>query len=79
VEWLLPACVLIACALWLFHLLHVPPLQQLTFFGVTLGWSFLIFRYLHDVQHIEGFWMSRNRFLKCWFRSARNLHGIITA
>ena len=75
-EWLVPACVLIASALGLFHLLHVRPLHQLIFFGMTLGWSFLMFSYLHDVQHVEGFWMSRNRFLKRWFMSARNLHEI---
>jgi sterol desaturase/sphingolipid hydroxylase (fatty acid hydroxylase superfamily) len=75
-EWLIPAALLIACALALFHLFHVRLLYQLIYFAVTLGWSFLMFSYLHDLQHIEGFWMERNRFLKRWFVSARNLHEI---
>ena len=76
VEWLVPAAVLIVCALECFHLFHVRLLYQLIYFGITLGWSFLMFSYLHDIQHIEGFWMERNRFLKNWFVSARNLHEI---
>lgn len=75
-EWLLPASVLVVAALGLFNLLHARPLHQLIFFAVTLGWSFLMFSYLHDVQHIDGFWMERNRILKRWFLAARNLHEI---
>jgi sterol desaturase/sphingolipid hydroxylase (fatty acid hydroxylase superfamily) len=76
VEWLIPSAILIACALGLFHLFHVRLLYQMICLGVTLGWSFLMFSYLHDVQHIEGFWMERNRFLRGWFVSARSLHKI---
>jgi len=33
-----------------------------------------MFSKLHDVMHIEGFWMERSRLLKSWFVSARNRH-----
>jgi sterol desaturase/sphingolipid hydroxylase (fatty acid hydroxylase superfamily) len=73
-EWLVPAAVLIACALVIFHLIHVPLFYQLIYFGTTLSWSFLMFSYLHDVMHIEGFWLEKNRWLKRWFASARRRH-----
>jgi len=76
VEWLLPAGVLIGSALGCFYILHVRPLHQLIFFGVTLGWSFLMFSYLHDLMHIDGIWLASNRCLKRWFLSARKLHDI---
>ena len=76
IEWLIPAAVLIVCVLGLFHLFHVRLLYRLIYFATTLGWSFLMFSYLHDAQHIEGYWMERSRFLKGWFVSARNLHEI---
>src|SRR5215469_16300072 len=53
VEWLMPAALLIAGALWLFRTLHVPWPYQLIYFTVTLGWSFLMFSWLHDVMHVE--------------------------
>lgn len=76
VEWLTPAAVLIVCALGLFHLFHVRPLHQLIYFGTTLIWSFLMFSYVHDIQHIEGFWMERHWLLKHWFVAARRLHEV---
>ena len=75
-EWLIPASLLIVCAMGLFHLFKVRWLHQLIYFSTTLGWSFLMFSYLHDVQHIEGFWMERNWLLKRWFASARNRHQV---
>jgi sterol desaturase/sphingolipid hydroxylase (fatty acid hydroxylase superfamily) len=76
VEWLIPAAALMACALGLFHLFHVWLPYQLIYFGVTLGWSFLMFSWLHDVQHIEGFWMEKNRVLRGWFLGARWRHKL---
>ena len=35
-----------------------------------------MFSYLHDVMHVEGYWMEKNRWLRRWFTSARNLHDI---
>ena len=75
-EWLIPASLLIVCAMGVFQLLKVRWLYQLIYFATTLGWSFLMFSYLHDVQHIEGFWMERNWFLKRWFALARKRHEI---
>src|SRR5260370_41667531 len=75
-EWLIPAALLRVCALGVFRLLHVRSLYQLIYFVATLGWSFLMFSYLHDVQHIDGYWMERNRWLKGWFVSARSRHEI---
>jgi len=76
VDWLIPAALLLVCALGVFRLLHVRSLYQLIYFVATLGWSFLMFSYLHDGLHIDGYWMERNRWLKGWFVSARSRHEI---
>jgi sterol desaturase/sphingolipid hydroxylase (fatty acid hydroxylase superfamily) len=76
VEWLIPAAALMACALGLFHLFHVRLLYQFIYVGVTVGWSFVMFSWLHDVQHIEGFWMEKNRLLRGWFIGARRRHEL---
>jgi sterol desaturase/sphingolipid hydroxylase (fatty acid hydroxylase superfamily) len=76
IEWLIPAAMLIACALALFHVFHVRLLYQLIFLATSLTWSFLMFSYLHDVMHVEGFWLEKNRWLKKWFTAARKLHDI---
>jgi len=75
-EWLLPAGLLIACALAVFQLFHVQLLFRVIYFATTLAWSFLMFSYLHDIMHVEGFWLEKNRWLKRWFTSARRLHDI---
>lgn len=75
-EWLLPAALMIAPAVAAFRYLHVRLAFQLISLGITLGWSFLMFSYLHDVMHIEGVWLAKNRVLKHWFLSARRLHDI---
>src|SRR5436309_709608 len=64
VEWLIPAGVLIVLALAVFRLLHVRMLYQSVFLMTVLSWSFLMFSYLHDVMHIEGFWMEQHRWLR---------------
>lgn len=76
VEWLIPATGLIMLVLTLLHFLGVSSPYRVLFLGGTLGWSFVMFSYLHDVMHIKGFWLERNRLLKGWFRSARSLHDI---
>lgn len=73
-EWLLPAVLLITIAAATFHLLRVPVLFQSIYFATTLLWSFLMFSYLHDRMHVEGFWLEKNRWLKGWFISARQRH-----
>ena len=75
-EWLVPAGLLIAIVLTLFHLLRVPLLYQFFSLGGTVAWSFLMFSYLHDQMHVEGFWLAKNQWLKRWFLSARRLHDI---
>ena len=42
-EWLVPASLLIVCAMGLFHLFKVRWLYQLIYFSTPLGWSFLMF------------------------------------
>jgi sterol desaturase/sphingolipid hydroxylase (fatty acid hydroxylase superfamily) len=75
-EWLLPVGLMIALACGAFRLLHIPALYQLTYFVTTLAWSFLMFSWLHDVMHVEGFWLEKNLVLKRWFLGARQRHDI---
>lgn len=75
-EWLIPGAGLVACALAIFRLLHVPLPYQLIFFATSSAWSFLMFSYLHDVMHVEGFWLEKNQWLNQWFVGARYLHSI---
>ena len=75
-EWLIPAGLLVSIVVVVFRMLHVPLMYQLLSLATTLVWSFLMFSYLHDVMHVEGFWLGKNKFLKHWFLSARRLHDI---
>jgi len=76
VEWLVPAALLIAGALWMFHILHVHWPYRLIYFTATLGWSFVMFSYLHDLMHVEGIWLATNRISRRWFLSARQRHDL---
>jgi len=76
VEWLMPAALLLIVALVLFRILGIPLLYQVVYVGCTLGWSFLMFSYLHDVMHVEGFWLEKTPLLKRWFAGARRRHDI---
>ena len=75
-EWLAPSVLLMAGAVAMFWFLNVRLLYQLIYFVVTLGWSFLMFSWLHDVLHVEGTWLERSRLLRRWFLSARSFHDI---
>jgi sterol desaturase/sphingolipid hydroxylase (fatty acid hydroxylase superfamily) len=75
-EWLMPAGLFISIVMAVFHLLHVPLIYQLLSLATSLTWSFLMFSYLHDVMHVDGFWLAKNPWLKHWFLSARRLHDI---
>jgi sterol desaturase/sphingolipid hydroxylase (fatty acid hydroxylase superfamily) len=75
-EWLLPGAVLLSLSVTLLHFLGVTLLHQLVFVTGSLGWTFLMFSYLHDRMHVAGFWMERNRVFKNWFVSARNAHDV---
>lgn len=76
IEWLGPAALLIAVAFAMFWLFHVRWFHQLIYFATTLGWSFLMFSWLHDAMHVEGFWLERNPISKRWFVAARRRHDI---
>jgi len=75
-EWLIPGASLLIASIALLHWLRVAFFHQLLFVGGTLAWSFVMFSYLHDRMHTAGFWMERNRWLKKWFRAAREAHDI---
>jgi sterol desaturase/sphingolipid hydroxylase (fatty acid hydroxylase superfamily) len=76
-EWLVPIGIVLVIVLGFFNaVLRTPPLYQLLFIASALAWSVLMFGYMHDAMHLEGFWMERNRLLRGWFRRARRLHDI---
>ena len=75
-EWLFPAALIIGTVECAFQFFHVRILYQLICVASGLGWSALMFSYLHDVMHVEGFWLETNRWLRRWFLSARRLHDI---
>jgi sterol desaturase/sphingolipid hydroxylase (fatty acid hydroxylase superfamily) len=75
-EWLLPATLLIGSMVTVFHFFHVLRSYQLLSLATVLVWSFLMFSYLHDVMHVEGFWMAGAPLFRDWFVRARRLHDI---
>jgi sterol desaturase/sphingolipid hydroxylase (fatty acid hydroxylase superfamily) len=75
-EWVVPSSILLGLCLGVFHFLRVRPWHQAIFVCVTLGWSFLMFSYLHDGMHLQGFWLAKSPILKAWFRPARHFHDV---
>jgi len=75
-EWILPACTLLAPMGSLFWFFGIRAAYQLLFFGIVLAWNVWVFSYLHDRMHIKDFWMERAPLLKHWFCRARRLHDI---
>ena len=75
-EWLLPGAVLLALCVSTMTVLQVRLLHQAIFIAGSLGWSFLMFSYLHDRMHIAGFWMESNVLFRKWFIAARDAHDI---
>jgi sterol desaturase/sphingolipid hydroxylase (fatty acid hydroxylase superfamily) len=75
-EWLVPAAILTAIVAAIFHSFRVRSLYQCIYFGTTWSWSFLMFSTLHDLMHIKGIWLERNRLLRRWFRNARMRHDV---
>lgn len=75
-EWVIPSVVLLGAFLGAFQVFHVRALHQIIFVCVSLGWSFLMFSYLHDRMHLRGFWMAKNPVLQRWFLAARHLHDV---
>ena len=64
IEWLAPAALLIVVAAAKFRVFHVRALFQSIYFGTTVLWSFLMFSYLHDRMHIDGFWLGKKSLAK---------------
>jgi sterol desaturase/sphingolipid hydroxylase (fatty acid hydroxylase superfamily) len=75
-EWLAPTTVLLVTAVGTFWVLKVTFLHQVIFLATVVGWSFVMFSYLHDRMHVQHFWMERNPLLKVWFLRSRQLHDI---
>jgi len=75
-EWLFPAALIVGGVVGLFQFFHVRVIYQLISLASGVGWSVLMFSYLHDVMHVEGFWLETNRWFRRWFISARQLHDI---
>jgi len=75
-EWIIPGAILLAASITVLHFLHVTLFHQSVFVAGTLSWSFIMFSYLHDRMHIDGFWMERQRWSKRWFLGAREAHDI---
>jgi sterol desaturase/sphingolipid hydroxylase (fatty acid hydroxylase superfamily) len=75
-EWIAPSALLLIVFVVAFTALGISWPYQVTFIVITLGWSSLMFSYLHDRMHMRGFWMERNLLLRRWFVAARRLHDI---
>jgi sterol desaturase/sphingolipid hydroxylase (fatty acid hydroxylase superfamily) len=75
-EWIAPSALLLIVFVAAFTALGISWPYQLTFIVITLGWSSLMFSYLHDRMHMRGFWMERNWLVRRWFVAARRLHDI---
>lgn len=75
-EWIVPAALILAVCRSVMWVLRVSWGYQLLAFATLIGWPFLMFSYLHDRMHVQGFWMERAPILKNWFTKARRLHDI---
>lgn len=75
-EWLLPGALLMGVSVALMTAFKVTFLHQAIFIAGSLGWSFVMFSYLHDRMHQAGFWMEQKPWLRKWFTGARQAHDI---
>lgn len=75
-EWLIPAAILIAALGVVLRICRVHLGSALAYLGAMLGWSFLMFSYLHDEMHVERAWLQKTRWLRRWFVVARRRHDI---
>lgn len=75
-EWIAPVVLVLALVWSAMKLLNVPLPYEVLSLVTLLAWPVLMFSYLHDRMHIEGFWMARVPVLKTWFLRARRLHDI---
>ena len=75
-EWLLPVGILLPLVLLALRFAGLAPSLQAVFIATSLGWGFLMFSYMHDAMHENGFWMADSPFWKNWFLRARLFHDI---
>ena len=75
-EWLLPVGILLPLVLFALRLARLAPALQAVFIAASLGWGFLMFSYMHDAMHENGFWMASNEFCRNWFLRARLRHDV---
>jgi sterol desaturase/sphingolipid hydroxylase (fatty acid hydroxylase superfamily) len=75
-EWVIPAVAILAAVWAVLYLAGVGWMHRLLAVGVLVGWSMLMFSYLHDRMHLKGFWMERAPLVKWWYARARRLHDI---
>lgn len=75
-EWLLPVGIILGAIHLAARGLGVPALQEGVFVGVSLAWGWLLFAYMHDAMHLQGFWMERSSLFRRWFLAARRRHDI---
>ena len=75
-EWLLPVGILLPLVLIALRLARMTPALQAVFIATSLGWGFLMFSYMHDAMHENGFWMAFSPFWRNWFLRARVRHDI---
>jgi sterol desaturase/sphingolipid hydroxylase (fatty acid hydroxylase superfamily) len=75
-EWLVPSALLLLATIASLHTLHVTAFYQTIFIASMLGWSFLMFSYMHDVMHVKDHWLEQVPILHYWFIAARRRHDI---
>jgi len=75
-EWVLPIALILLLGWGAMNALGVWWLYQLVAVMTMIFWAVLMFSYLHDRMHLQGFWMERTPFVKTWFLHARRLHDI---
>jgi sterol desaturase/sphingolipid hydroxylase (fatty acid hydroxylase superfamily) len=76
-EWIIPIGLLLVAIHGSCHLIGVPMAYQIAFTGGALGWSWILFGYMHDAMHLKYFWMQdAPAFIRNWFIKIRRYHDV---
>ncbi|MDE2491933.1 MAG: sterol desaturase family protein [Elusimicrobia bacterium] len=75
-EWLLPVALILGATTAVLTRLGVGAPEQAVFAACALGWGALMFWYMHDAMHLQGFWMEGSLAWKRWFLDARRRHDV---
>jgi sterol desaturase/sphingolipid hydroxylase (fatty acid hydroxylase superfamily) len=75
-EWMAPVSITLVIIFLVGWLLSIRILYIGIFTVSALLWGYILFNYMHDALHIEGFWMLKNRYLKDRFLKIRGRHDI---